>query len=74
MRKRERERERERESSKYMLIYNFFLLNMVYMQLAMEALACIVQCRVLLDFVEKNGKQSAPVMALSVIVTLVAVQ
>ena len=51
-----------------------FLFNMVYMQLAMVSLAYIVQYRVWLDFVEKNVKQSAPVMALSVTATLVTVQ
>ena len=44
------------------------------MQRAMVALAYVVQCRVWLDFVEKDVKQSAPVMAPTVTVTLVAVQ
>ena len=60
-------------ASKSMLIYNFFLFNMVYMQLAMVASASSAHCHVRLDFVEKNVKQSAPVMALSVTVTLVSV-
>ena len=46
---------------------------MINMQRAMVALAYVVHCRVRLDFVEKCVKQSAPVMALSVIVTLVPV-
>ena len=40
----------------------------------MVASAYIVQVRVWLDFVENNAKQSAPVMAPTATVTLVAVQ